>query len=231
MTGHSPRAKRRVDPPRRVYTERPPARKEVDLQQRMTAIGSVVIVGGIGGIFGAVSRAGFLPGLLVGAVVGYVLVRLLLAGASKFLVGWVLNPSGKSTARRRGFSLAESLAIRGQIEEAIAAYKAACAESPNDPEPYIRLARLYRDDLEQYEEAVAWFKRARSGAAVDKGCELLVTQEIIEIYTRQLDAPGRAIPELVSIVDRFAADPAAEWATRRLTELREAMRADDEERE
>jgi hypothetical protein len=106
----------------------------------------------------------------------------------------------------------------------------AVSEFPEDPEPYIRIARLKRDKLSQYEDAVFWFKRARNDSDISGGQELLVTQEMIEIYRDKLETPTRAIPELARIVDRFPEDQAAEWAQEELARLKELVRAEQQER-
>jgi tetratricopeptide (TPR) repeat protein len=147
------------------------------------------------------------------------------AGAA---AGKIYHPSGRSTPVKHEYSYPESLAARGRYEEAVTAYQVAVSEFPEDPEPYIRIARLNRDKLSEYEDAVFWFKRARNDSEIPSGQELLVTQEIIEIYREKLGTPTRAIPELARILDRFPEDQVAGWARGELARLKEQVRAEEE---
>ncbi len=177
------------------------------------------MIGGLAGWF-----AGLGLGAILGFVVGfgstYVITTFLVEGTAS-LIERIHNPLGTPVKRENSYP--ESLAARGRFEDAINAYQVCCADYPEDPEPYLRIARIYRDHLEQYEEAVFWFKRARSEAETGAGRELLATQEIIEIYTNKLRTPTRAIPELARIVDKFPDDPAAEWARREIERLKERI--------
>jgi tetratricopeptide (TPR) repeat protein len=122
----------------------------------------------------------------------------LLVGAVTTLLSEGGGPA-KSTPVKREYSYPESLAARGRYEDAIDGYQVCCADYPEDPEPYVRIARLYRDHFEMYDEALFWVKRARSESALNSGRELLITQEIIEVYTCRIGQPRKAIPELASL--------------------------------
>ncbi len=115
------------------------------------------------------------------------------------------------------------MAILCSYEDAIVAYHVCSTDYPEDPEPYVRIGRICRDNLSQYDEALLWFKRARSEATVNPGLDLLISQEIIEIYTRRLNMPERAIPELARIAEQFANHPAGESAKLELNRLRERL--------
>ena len=225
----------RVSAPKRPYAEFGKSTQSVDTHHLLLKIVPAFIIGGICGIWaavaglatmGAVGMLAFIPGALVGAVVGHVLVSTVLAVGTKFVLA-TLNPSGASTPHRTQYSRAESLAVRGQFEEAIAAFEEAGAEFPDDPEPYVRIARLYRDKLARPDDAVRSFKRARAVPSVDAGRDILITQELIEIFTRKLGTPRKAIPELARIVDRFPDHPAAAWAKTELIRFRDQMQSDE----
>jgi hypothetical protein len=200
--------------------------REVDAAKRarIIRIASMSLAGGmIGALAGWFAGFGVIPGFIVGSLIVFVITMGIVEGAGS-IVGTVHNPSGKSTPVRREYSYPESLAVRGRYEEAIDAYQVCCVDFPEDPEPYVCIARIYRDNLEQMEESVFWFKRARSEATVDLGRELLIAQEIIEIYTNKLDNPNRAIPELARIRDRFPGHPSAQWASSEIERIREEPR-------
>ena len=110
--------------------------------------------------------------------------------------------------------------------EAIEVYEDAVTIYPADPEPYVCIARIYRDRLGGFEDAVSWFKRARAESNMESGREMLVTQEIIEIYRRRLDQPRRAIPELARLIDKFPNNPSRDAAQQELAALKAAVAQD-----
>lgn len=197
--------------PRRAYRERPddPAR----LQDRDAAAaafrlktayyaGAGAVIGGLGGAF-KFGPLGFVAGAALGYGVVFYLTKLFVEGGGA-LMGKIYHPHGESTPHKREYSEAQALALRGLFQEAIDCYETYVAEFPDDPEPYMGIARVYRDHLKRYDDAATWFRRARQAAGIDRGRELLVTREIIEVYMSKLRQPERAIPELARLADRFS---------------------------
>jgi hypothetical protein len=80
--------------------------------------------------------------------------------------------------------------------------------------------------LKRYDDAVHWFRRARRARGIDRGHELLVTWEIVELYPRKANTPRAAIPELARLADRFAGSREGEVARDELVRLRAAIEAD-----
>jgi tetratricopeptide (TPR) repeat protein len=139
------------------------------------------------------------------------------------IAGRSLGLTGDTTPPRREYSAPQALAAQGRYEEAALAWEIAAAESAGDPEPYLALARLFRDHLGRPEDAAGWFRRARRDAALPPGYDLLVSQELIELYRSKLGQPERAIPELARICERFPGTPNAAAAERELATLRETL--------
>lgn len=166
----------------------------------------------------------WIGGAAAGGLVWVLALRLTGRGAA--IMGHIHNPSGSSTPARREYSQAQALAMRGDYAGAVAAYELAVAEFHDDPEPYLRIARILRDHLEDAEGAVTWFKRARAEATIDRARELLVTQEIIEAYRGRLRTPARAIPELARLIERFPAHPGSDAARTELDALRRGLPED-----
>ena len=164
----------------------------------------------------------------LGALVYFLTMSI--SRGSGSIAGTIYHPSGRSSPVKHEYSYPESLAARGLYEEAVTAYEVAVSEFPEDPEPYIRIARTKRDKLSEFEDAVFWFKRARNDSEISQGQELVVTQEMIEIYRDKLGTPTRAIPELARIIDRFPDDPAAEWARQEMATLKEVVAHQEAER-
>ena len=179
--------------------------------------------------------AGGLLGLLAGSRMGHPFLGLLAGGALAALIpkaiieatgkmsGQLYNPSGSSTPHKREYSMAASLAIRGEYAKAAAAYELAISEYPDDPEPYLCLARLLRDDMGRYEEAARWFKRARYEAQISDGQALLASREMIELYTVQLGQPAKAAPELARLAEKYEGTPEGNWARDELAEVKRGM--------
>ncbi len=148
-------------------TERVPneSRRATDTDSAEAALKlRTAVLSGWGAILGAV--AGFPIALKYGGgwvtvaascVVGfgtvYLTTRVIGERAAR-VASHIFAPSGKSTSSRPEYSYAASLVARGRLEEAVRAYEESCGENPHDPEPRIRLARLLRDRLGRYEEAI-----------------------------------------------------------------------------
>lgn len=178
---------------------------------------------------------GFVGGILSGHPVLGVVIGMTVVGLGSYAVSEltgeaatiIYNPSGSSTPHGEHYSQAEALAVRGHYEDAVAAYEALIAEHPDNPETYVRIARLLRDKMGRAEDAVGWFRRALATKPA-VGVELAITRELVELYRHRLDAPGKAAPLLARIAERFEGKPEGEWATNELAEVRRLMAAEHE---
>lgn len=219
--------------PKRKYERREPRKlKDVDSTIGMRKAQALAwsLPGGIAGALGtSFAGIGPIPGLIVGYLATYGMIRGISEGSGK-AAGQIYHPTGKTAPDKHEYSYAESLAARGRYDEAVTAYEVGVSEFPEDPEPYIRIARMKRDKLREYEDAVFWFKRVRNDSKISPGQELLVTQELIEIYRDRLRTPTRAIPELARLIDRYPDDPIVEWARSELARLKEQVAAEERER-
>jgi len=189
----------------------------------LTWSGVAGVIGGLAGLLTA-SRNGWsmlpaiLAGFIAGAAVVYVGVTVFtnaLGGAAATLYA----PAAPRTPARREYSRAESLVARARYDEASAAYRRHAEEHPEDPEPVLRLARLYRDRLHRYEDAAAHFSRARDIAS-EPGIRQLAARELIEVLARRTDKPARAIPELARLAEEQSGTPVGEWARVELARLK-----------
>jgi tetratricopeptide (TPR) repeat protein len=147
-----------------------------------------------------------------------------------FLMHWVgragstlYSPSGSSTPHKKEYSLAESYAVRGEYELAISTFMSAIAEGPSDPTPYLRIARLKRDQLDDAEGAAEWFKKALSESTMNGGVLLLTRKELVELYEKHMGQPEKAAPLLARIIDEHADGPDGEWALDALKRIKAFM--------
>ena len=214
------------EPVRRKYSA-PSGRRDVDQFERTLRLKMVLwsIPGAVlGGAAGLVAT-GSLFGGMAGAVLAYLIIFGVVTGAGR-AAGTLHNPSGRSTPHEREYSAAESLVVRGRYPEAVAAFEAHVAEFPDDPVPYLRLARIHRDHLDDQEAAVGWFKRALRDARAGPGQELLARRELIELYLNRSGEPQRAAPDLARLAEERPDTPEGQWAARELADLKERIRLD-----
>ncbi|MEM7417231.1 MAG: hypothetical protein AAF389_17140 [Gemmatimonadota bacterium] len=223
------------EPVRRVYESRPSAprdRDSFDSVARFRVLGWSFVGGFLGlllGVFLYVQGQGGIGLLLVTTVVGwaasYFIPLIILAGAGR--AGATLYaPSGASTPRKREYSLAETYAARGEYEMAVTAFEDAILEGPEDPVPYIRVARLQRDRLQDYEGAARWFKRGLAEAGMTPGQRLLTCRELVELYETKMGAPEKAAPLLARIAAERPDEPDGLFAAETLARIKSDMRRD-----
>lgn len=182
------------------------------------------------------SLFGGLPmGVAAGFAAGHLLLGMVLAPALIWIVAWTIAatagkgatllhmPSGSSTPRKKGYSRAEALAVRGEFRAAIDAYQLEVLESPEEGEPYLRIARLYRDDLGELEEALRWFKKAAVEGSLSKGQEILTRREIAELLIHRMNEPRRAAPELARLAESYPGTMDGQWAREELARIKGEM--------
>ena len=177
------------------------------------------------------STGNVLLGILMGPVFcggGVTLGSMWITKGAASSIQQIHAPSGDSTPYKREYSYEKSLVARGQYEQALAAFELAAIEFPDDPDPYFEAARLCKNDLDRPEDAITWYRRARSDANLSHGQEFLAMQEIVELYVRKLKNPRRAIPELAMLADRFPDEPAGQAAKKELVEIREMLAKEHE---
>jgi hypothetical protein len=190
-------------------------RAHAELVDRVATFGIPVVVGLCGSLL-----VGFPVGLLAGAALGYVVARVFVLGSGRLVER---SQSGATTPHKPDYSVPESLVARGDFARAIDAYEECVWASPKIPDPYVSIARLYRDRLRRPRDAEQWFKRARSEATLSAGLDLLITQELIGLYVHALREPRKAIPELAHVCSAHPHTPAARGAELELLELRSML--------
>ncbi len=143
-------------------------------------------------------------------------------------VAAVFLPSGRTTPPPAGHSQARALVAQGHLDAALAAYESTVAEDPGDPQPYIDVARLYRDRLDRPAEALAWFRRAAAATRLTPAHDALVVRELTELCVDRLHQPLRAAPELARLARSRPDALEGQWARRELDRIRaEALSAED----
>ena len=173
-------------------------------------------------LFGAL---GFVIGWVVGALILYFLITIIAGGAGN-AISRVYLTSGSSTPKPREYSLGDALVSQGKLEDAVREFERAAAMYPDDPEPRLRLARLYRDQLHHVDRAEYWFQRVMQMPAVDAATETLAARELVELYTHRVRQPERALPILARLAARHKGSPTGDWARTELQSLKQRVRRD-----
>lgn len=215
-----------LSPLRRPYTAPTGGRTRdafESAQSLKIALWSLVGVG-LGLMAGLMAGHPFV-GALSGGVVMYLVVQGLV-GSAGAAAGTLHAPSGSNTPHAREHSHAESLVVRGYYREAVEVFEKAIAEEPADPTPYLRVARIQRDDLGDLEAAARWFRRALREPELTPGREALARRELVELYVHRMGEAARATPELARMAEELAGTEDGEWAARELARIKAAMRED-----
>jgi tetratricopeptide (TPR) repeat protein len=216
-----------LDPPARTYKE-PREKGGLRDVDAVTRAHRVKILGWA--LFGGLpmgAAAGFAAGHIV---LGMILAPLLIGTVAWIVAGvagkgatFLHMPSGSSTPRKREYSRAEALTVRGDFGAAIDAYELAVLEAPEEGEPYIRIARLQRDKLGDMEEALRWFKKATGEAGLSKGQEILARREMAELLIHRMGEPRRAAPELARLAETYPETLDGQWAREELARIKKEM--------
>ncbi len=164
-----------------------------------------------------------IAGFFLGWAVSYIIGMSVATGAGSGAAA-IYMPSGSTTPMDRQYSLAQSYVARGRFAEAAAEYERAAVAFPTDPEPCLRLARVYRDELHQLEDAVLWFKRTCAVPNVSPGTDMMASREMIEVYTHRMRQPSAALPYLARLAARHPGTSAGEWAKKELAAMKAEMR-------
>ncbi|WP_405282862.1 hypothetical protein V3331_13505 [Gaopeijia maritima] len=125
------------------------------------------------------------------------------------VVAAVAHPRGAPLAR--DYSHVDAMLLRGEPEKAADLLRAEADRAPDDPEPRLRLARLYRDEVERPREAAAWFRAARDTPGLAPARSAIVSRELAELL-RAVDDLAGALTELARLAELHPDTPAGRWA-------------------
>lgn len=226
---------------RRSFSEIPAKRgrlTDVDVQdlnvrfKAIMAAGPGAIMGGFLGYY-LVAKHGFgvwiVPVCMLAMGLFVTLMTLFVVNRAAAAGGNIYAPTGKTTPRKKEYSYAESLAIRGEYEAAVDAFELAIVEEdPTDPTPYLRIAQIYRDKLERYEDAARWLRRGIADSAMHSGLVALTRKELVELYRTKLNQPEKAAPMLARLAEELAGTPDGDWAAEELRYVKELMQRERE---
>jgi hypothetical protein len=197
-----------------------------EIALRLRTLPYAVVCAGLGFMAAAMMGAPLFKAILIalGAGVLGFLLPLILAEKAGAAGASIYHSSGTSTPPVREYSLADSLAARGKLEEAAEAYQLLSEDYPLDPEPRVRLARLLRDRMQRGEDAAMWLRSAIMIQDIDSAVEISLVRELCELYTHRLRTPEKALPWLSRLAAKYPQHSGGVWARTEMTEIRQAMK-------
>lgn len=152
------------------------------------------------------------------------IVTTVVEGTASFILSF-LWPNRGSTPYEPTYSAEQAMAVRGDIDGALKAYRIAMRQNPGDPEPRFRVAELlFRGDYP--EKAIEFFKEGRELSGDNRSRELYATQRLIDLYLSPLGDDVRALVELRRLVERFPGTKEAAAARNVLMKMKATVRID-----
>jgi tetratricopeptide (TPR) repeat protein len=121
------------------------------------------------------------------------------------------------------YSLAESFAVRGRLEEAAEIYEEAIWLRRRTLLPYLRLADI-RSRMGVHDEAIRILRSAIDTSRPKGQEESLVIRRIVEICSTSLGNRARAAPDLAGFLERRPDSEHAEWARHELAFIKAGIR-------
>jgi hypothetical protein len=148
---------------------------------------------------------------IIAAVLLLGLVVFMVTSAGETITKAFVNPGG-APRTADGTSMAETIAMQGDMEGASASFEAIRAEHGETVASLRAEAELYAGGRGDPERAKGLFQRMRRAVDVTRHDELYATQRLVDLYYGPLNAPDRAAAELRRIIERFPGTRDAEGA-------------------
>lgn len=160
---------------------------------------------------------------VVGGALGAGLIYVMMSrmpGLAGDVATRVTMPRGTTTPYEEQFSFEESLAARGDVAGALAAFEQAIAERPGVVAPRMRAAELYAGRGANPARAAELFREIRGIEGVSGRDALYACSRLVDLYDGPLDDPGRALVELRRIIEQHPTSRVAEHARAALPRLK-----------
>lgn len=126
------------------------------------------------------------------------------------VVARFVAPSGSTTPYEPGFSYQQSLAIRGNVAQALESFEAVLRESPHDVEAHAQAADMYAEHG-QHGRAIELFRAMRDIPGVSAARDVYASNRLIDLYLGPARDDGRALVELRRLIERH---PGTDTASR-----------------
>ena len=136
----------------------------------------------------------------------------------------VTAATGSSTPYEETFSYEESLAARGDVPGAIAAFEQIIADRPGAVRPRMRAAELHAGPGGNPGRAAELFREIRGLPGATERDSLYASSRLVDLYDGKLDDSGRALVELRRIIERHPGTDVARHARAALPRLKARLR-------
>lgn len=164
---------------------------------------------------------GLVGASLAAALMYTVLVRLPAAAGAGALA--VTAATGASTPYEAQFSREDSLAARGDVAGALAAYEQVIAAHPDAVPPRMRAAELYAARGADPRRAAELFLEIRAMPGITSRDAVYACSRLVDLYDGALNDPGRALVELRRIIELYPGTPVAAHARAALPGLKQRL--------
>jgi len=86
------------------------------------------------------------------------------------------------------------------------------------------LAELYRDELDDLEQAAVWYRRAAAVPGIGRDAERHILRALVELCRDRIGRPELAAPALSRAAKLHAGDRLGHWANQELNLIKRAMK-------
>lgn len=204
-----------------------PVIKNTDLAHRamMVQAGGWSLMGSLAGLVAGLAFGGIIAGLVAAAVMWLLTFALAMsiAGGTGFFARTILIPSSGSTPRRKEYSFANSLIARGLYQEAVDAFEAEILKNGADPVPYVSIAHLLRDKLDDAPGALKWLSKGLFDSAANESMTLLMARELVELAEARLGQPAKAASAMARLAEQEPGTAAGNYAAQELKRIKQRM--------
>jgi tetratricopeptide (TPR) repeat protein len=165
-------------------------------------------------------------GLSVRAIALSLLAATVVGCAVHFLVNAVGSASrvlaigGEPSTSDEQYSYHQSLVVQGRIDEALAAFEAVIATSPDAIEPRILAAEIYGRTPTGAARAAELLRQAQRCRTITPGRDIYATNRLVDLLLGPLADPSRALVELRRIIEKYPTSAAAKYARQALTRIK-----------
>lgn len=165
---------------------------------------------------------------LVGAFLGSALIFFIIrviphAGAAAMQA--TLMPSGNTTPYETDFSYEMALAMKGDVKSALLSFEEKIAASPLDAAARLKAAEMYLGNGNP-ERARELFREVQRIPNVERRDDVLASYRLVDLYRGKLADPGKALPEIRRLIERYPNSQIEIQAREALANLKKEMSFD-----
>lgn len=159
-----------------------------------------------------------LPALLIaGLYAGFIFVMYILPALTNKATNAVL--ASNETLARAPIHIAQAAYARGEYMEAISLYRAIAEENPDNRLPWVEIAKIQNDQLEDPEVAINTLKTALEAQEWPADDAAFFMGRIAEIHLNQLNDRDTCVTILEQIAETFPDSQYSATAHHRLNEI------------